>query len=81
MFFQKAQFNIEDVSLGKIFQMLVDYEKQHINELRETIDHEKDVVDNSATEEVREYQDDVDEQRFFPAACQSHKWRSQADER
>ncbi len=76
VFFQEALYNNKDENMKKVYEMLTDYEKQHVNELKESIEHQKDSIKRVKIEDPND--EEGDEQRMFSLVHKSRKWRDKA---
>ncbi|MBU0506078.1 MAG: hypothetical protein ABII18_04715 [bacterium] len=75
-FFQKAFHETDDVGLKKIFQMLTDYERQHVNEIRESLEHEKGLLRAKTAEDIESEDQDIDDQKMFGEAYKNTRWQN-----
>jgi rubrerythrin len=75
-FFQKALHETKDDGLKKIFRMLADYEKQHVNEIRESLEHEKGTLKGRTAEDIESADQEIDDQKMFGEAYKSTRWQN-----
>jgi len=76
-FFQNAQLNTKDKNMEKTFHMLADFEKQHVNELKENLEHNQEIKPDVTEDPIKEDTAEWGEQKLFATAFNSDLWRNE----